>query len=245
MVGKDAKKPIILTLFFALLLSGCGKSAPEAAPVTSSVSAATISEPISSAPPSVAAPEATPSVAPGATYFATDILYEWHDDEPGSFRLDIVLPMVAPNVANGDVINARIEENFAWLFSADQVFWQSEKHPYTWVQFRYTTSCRDGICSLTVIQQVSSLLAPETEEDFLFTSYYYDENAGEEIPTAEEYITRLGYSPDDILAMFHAQYEDRYDGASIDALALLDHFYFDETGNAVFSTYWLGGIPSS
>ena len=231
-------KLLIILLLATVWLTGCSKTAQQI-PENDKNNKTTAE--------SIDVSDETKSISTMKFLVKTD--FEYHFTKNG-FYYDVIMPKVADNVINGNLINEELshyntleelEERVGGSYSEDNV----NTTPQSSYKRYYTTSDKDGVCSLNIIgKSLKDNGDASNPGDYVISSvysYYYDENQ-DKVLTQDEYLNALGYNKQDILDSFNKKYGEIYKNRTYDFDFLT--FWFDENNKLNFlsdkidNMYW-------
>lgn len=159
--------------------------------------------------------------------------YERHEDLPGVYKIDAVIPKIEDSGETIEKFNEIIQEEFAEFYelnagNATEILggWQ-----YPQIDISYHVTHIEQICAINIITQISS--EKDLGKEASVRSYYYDETT-KKILTPQQYLEKIGLSPNDVAQAFLQGEGRNYNLEHVAFSSLLNHFYINEEKNPVF-----------
>lgn len=162
--------------------------------------------------------------------YRVETAVDYHFDDGERLKIDVCFPGIISELPFGEELNKMMKVDFPDMGKDLSHLWSTvDGYPYTGYKYDYVVSDINGICSVNILDTISS--APDNKILFEWVfSYYFDSNSGT-ILTREKYLGSLGISPDEIVEEYIQKY---YPGEEVKINFDYLNFYFDQNGGICF-----------
>ncbi len=159
--------------------------------------------------------------------------YERHEDLPGIYKIDIMLPKIEGAGDGIERINETIQSEFTEYYNlnaanANEILggWK-----YPQINISYQVIRLQETCTLSVITEIHS--EEDEGKELSVRNYYYDEAEKKDLNT-EEYLGKIGLTAENITQSFIENEGQDYHLEQIVFSSLQNHFYINEEKKPVF-----------
>ncbi|MEA4987842.1 MAG: hypothetical protein VB095_07255 [Anaerovorax sp.] len=159
--------------------------------------------------------------------------YERHEDLPGIYKIDVVIPKIESSGDTIKTLNEIIRDEFMEFYelnagNANEILggWQ-----YPQIDISYKVVRMKQICAISIITEIHS--EQDLGRESSVRSYYYDETQ-EKILNSKEYLDKIGLTPDEVEKAFLEGVGQNYNLEHVAFSSLQNHFYINEQKQPIF-----------